>query len=140
MGPLSEDDRESERCADAPGGSIVSRDDKNLPPWTGDPEQMQAWVNAKLDALDAAFDRKMVAEATAWLKAYAPPRSDQEERRRKLLNKRALREADARQEAETKNLEPLRKLHPGHARFINLPPSAGGANISRKRTSRRASG
>ncbi|MGC2075099.1 MAG: hypothetical protein WA728_03505, partial [Xanthobacteraceae bacterium] len=51
----------SPNVADAPGGSIVSRGNKDLPPWTGDPERMQAWVNAKLDAehakIDAAFDR-----------------------------------------------------------------------------------
>jgi hypothetical protein len=108
----------------------VSRDDKTLPPWTGDPKRMQDWTNAKLNEIDAAFDRELAAGARARLKAHAPPdRTAKEERKRKLtIGKRALaksREASetwALEEAETKNLEPLRKLHPQHARFINLPP------------------
>jgi hypothetical protein len=107
----------------------VAKPDDKLPPWTGDPERMQAWVNAKLDEIDAVFDREMAVAASLVVKAYAHPhRSTEETRKRKLtIGKRVLakdreaHEAWALQEAERKNLEPLRKLDPKRARFINLP-------------------
>ncbi|MGB8632400.1 MAG: hypothetical protein WCD69_24000 [Xanthobacteraceae bacterium] len=72
---------------------------KDLPPWTGDPERMQAWVNAKLDAehakIDAAFDREMAAAVSLVLKAYAPlHRGAEEKRKRKLtIGRRESRKA-----------------------------------------------
>jgi hypothetical protein len=113
----------------------VSRDDDTKPPRTGDPKRMRAWMNAQLDAvhaeIDAAFDKEIAEAASLVVKAYAHPHSDKEQRKRKLtIGRRVLAkdrkysEALALEEAESKNLEPLRRLHPDHARFINRPPLA----------------
>lgn len=117
----------------------MNRDDEGLPPWTGDPERMQRWINARLDEQDAAFEQQMAAYVNAWLEARMPPGSEEDRRssRYALLNKPALREAAALEEAENRNLEPLRKLHPRIARFINLPTLGRGEHFKKTNLTRR---
>lgn len=88
-------------------------DPDKLPPWTGNQKaqrEMYVWVNLELDLiLDAHSKERQNKAALYWTKekyAEALPR---------------LREATAIKYAEHGNVEPLRRLSPRHARFINLP-------------------
>jgi hypothetical protein len=89
--------------------------------------QGQAWVNAKLDKQEDAFHRKMANDAKSLLRLLDERscRLDDHERERRkaagLVKTQEWKLELARQQAEQGNLEPLRKLYPRDARFINLP-------------------
>jgi hypothetical protein len=110
------------------------------PPWTAsnprEREWMRAWVNARLDDMDAAFDQKMADAASLVLKAYARPRSSAEERKRKLtigkLIRAKTREWFEDRAAESDDVETLRRLNPRLFRFINLPPLKRGQHFKKK--------
>jgi hypothetical protein len=123
---------------------VLKRSD--IPPWTGNDERMQAFVNAELDKRDADFDRKMAEDAANLVHMLAMrtpeaadflrkvglspfPRSKAERRKRRLtIGKRAdadWRKMRDRRAVEEGDIEALRQLHPGLARFLNLPPRRG---------------
>jgi len=114
----------------------------NLPPWKAHSprhrERMRAWVNAELDAQEAAFHRRLVSEVANYTRLLGERLShldDGEKSRRKerglAKTQEWLREL-ALQQAEQGNLEPLRKLHPGLARFINKPLLKRGEHFGKK--------
>lgn len=80
---------------------MLKRLDSDLPPWRAGADetkrrQMEAWVNQKLDEITKP-------SGDEWLRLLKNP------------------EDVALQFAEGGDVEPLRKMFPKHARFINLP-------------------
>jgi hypothetical protein len=105
---------------------VLKRSD--IPPWTGDDEWMQAFVNAELDKADYEFHRDLAAATNSWLRSL-PPRSKAESLKRHLtIGKRAAakyRELLEQRAIEEGDIEALRQLHPKLVRFLNLPPQRG---------------
>jgi hypothetical protein len=114
----------------------------NLPPWIAhnprDRERMRTLVNAKLDEAIAIEDRKFaadIAKASHLLSERLGRLDDDEKARRKdrgLAKERKWQEEWALQQAEQRNLEPLRKQYPRLARFINLPRLKPGEHFKKK--------
>ena len=118
----------------------MSRDGK--PPWIArnkrEREWMRRWVNTKLDeAIDIA-DKKFtdeVKQCAALLKNKGDDgfaRIDLRRKNRILAKTRKWHEDLALEEAERGNIEPLRKLFPRYARFINLPSLKRGQHFKKQ--------
>jgi hypothetical protein len=99
--------------------------------------QVQAWVNATLDEEDARFHQNLANKAKTYIHGLNErlSRLDDDEKARRqdrgLVKTQEWLEELALQQAEQRNIEPLRKQYPRLARFINLPRLGRGEHFEK---------